>query len=107
MSPWISQVLQAHQRDWTIGVIVLILAVTVSAYARRILVGLLGRFRRAHDTNGHSQTLQIVKRISRPAQALIVLTGVGIILPLLDVPQHYLEILQKGLAVVWFLAARE
>jgi small-conductance mechanosensitive channel len=104
MSPWISQVLQAHQRDWTIGVIVLILAVTVSAYARRILVGLLGRFRRAHDTNGHSQTLQIVKRISRPAQALIVLTGVGIILPLLDVPQHYLEILQKGLAVVWFLA---
>jgi small-conductance mechanosensitive channel len=104
MSPWISQVLQAHQRDWTIGVIVLILAVTVSAYARRILVGLLGRFRRAHDTNGHSQTLQIVKRISRPAQALIVLTGVGIILPLLDVPQHYLEILQKGLAVIWFLA---
>jgi small-conductance mechanosensitive channel len=104
MSPWISQLLQAHQRDWTIGVIVLILAVTVSAYARRILVGLLGRFRRAHGANGHSQTLQIVKRISRPAQALIVLTGVGIILPLLDVPQHYLEILQKGLAVIWFLA---
>jgi small-conductance mechanosensitive channel len=104
MSPWIFDMLHAHQRDWTIGVIVLIIAVTVSAYARRILVGLLGRFRRAKGTNGHSQTLQIVKRIGRPAQALVVLTGVGIVLPLVDLPQHYLEMLQKGLAVIWFLA---
>jgi small-conductance mechanosensitive channel len=104
MSPWILQILHAHDRDWTIGIIVLIIAVTVSAYARRILTGMLGRLRQATNINTHSHTLQIVKRISRPAQALIVLTGLGIVLPLVDLPAHYLEILQKGLAVIWFLA---
>jgi small-conductance mechanosensitive channel len=103
MSSWILDLLRAHQRDWTIGVIILIIAVTVSAYARRILLGLLGRLRRAKGGD-HSHSLKIVGRIRRPAQALVILTGVGIILPLLDVPQHYLEILQKGLAVIWFLA---
>ena len=103
MSSWILDLLRAHQRDWTIGIIVLIIAVTVSAYARRILLGLLGRLRRAKGGD-HTHSLKIVGRIRRPAQALVILTGVGIILPLLDVPQHYLEILQKGLAVIWFLA---
>lgn len=103
MPSWIMDLLHAHQRDWTIGIIVLIIAVTVSANARRILLGALGRLRRAKGSD-HSHTLKIVGRIRRPAQALVILTGVGFILPLLDAPQHAQEILQKGLAVVWFLA---
>jgi small-conductance mechanosensitive channel len=102
MSSWILNVLRAHQRDWTIGVIILIIAITVSANARRILMGALGKLRRAKGGDlGH--TLKIVGRVRRPAQALIILTGVGIILPLLHFPPHTLEVLQKGLAVIWFL----
>lgn len=110
MSSWILSVLHAHQRDWTIGVIILIFAIAISANARRILLGALGKLRRSHTAGGAGagenggHTLKIVARIRRPAQTLILLTGVGIILPLLDVAPHYLEILQKGLAVVWFLA---
>ena len=110
MSSWILSVLHAHQRDWTIGVIILIFAIAISANARRILLGALSKLRRARTAGGAGagenggHTLKIVARIRRPAQALIILTGVGIILPLLDVAPHYLEILQKGLAVVWFLA---
>ncbi|HTF65817.1 MAG TPA: hypothetical protein VK638_24320, partial [Edaphobacter sp.] len=103
MSSWILNVLHAYQRDWTIGVIILIIAITVSANARRILMGALGKLRRAKGGDlGH--TLKIVGRVRRPAQALIILTGVGIILPLLHFPPHTLEVLQKGLAVIWFLA---
>jgi len=103
MSLWIRNVLHAYQRDWTIGVIILIIAITVSANARRILMGALGKLRRAKGGDlGH--TLKIVGRVRRPAQALIILTGFGIILPLLHFPPHTLEVLQKGLAVIWFLA---
>lgn len=103
MSSWILNVLHAYQRDWTIGVIILIVAITVSANARRILMGALGKLRRAKGGDlGH--TLKIVGRVRRPAQALIILTGFGIILPLLHFPPHTLEVLQKGLAVIWFLA---
>jgi small-conductance mechanosensitive channel len=103
MSSWILNVLHAYQRDWTIVVIILIIAITVSANARRILMGALGKLRRAKGGDrGH--TLKIVGRVRRPAQALIILTGVGIILPLLHFPPHTLEVLQKGLAVIWFLA---
>jgi small-conductance mechanosensitive channel len=103
MSSWILNLLRAYQRDWTIGVIILIIAITVSANARRILMGALGKLRRAKGGDlGH--TLKIVGRVRRPAQALIILTGFGIILPLLHFPPHTLEVLQKGLAVIWFLA---
>jgi small-conductance mechanosensitive channel len=95
--------MKTHDRDWAIGIIILIVAVTVSAYAHRILLSLLGKLRRP-GTGKSSHTLSIAGRLRSPAQTLVILTGVGIILPLLDVPQHYLEILQKGLAVVWFLA---
>ena len=103
MSSWILNILRAYQRDWTIGVIILIIAITVSANARRILMGALGKLRRAKGGDlGH--TLKIVGRVRRPAQALIILTGFGIILPLLHFPPHTLEVLQKGIAVIWFLA---
>src|SRR6201996_8519118 len=103
MSSWILNVLRAYQRDWTIGVIILIIAITVSANARRILMGALGKLRRAKGGDlGH--TLKIVGRVRRPAQALIILTGFGLILPLLHFPPHTLGVLQKGLAVIWFLA---
>jgi small-conductance mechanosensitive channel len=103
MSSWILNLLRAYQRDWIIGVIILIIAITVSANARRILMGALGKLRRAKGGDlGH--TLKIVGRVRRPAQALIILTGFGIILPLLHFPPHTLEVLQKGIAVIWFLA---
>ena len=103
MSSWILNLLRAYQRDWTIGVIILIIAITVSANARRILMGALGKLRRTKGGDlGH--TLKIVGRVRRPAQALIILTGFGIILPLLHFPPHTLEVLQKGIAVIWFLA---
>jgi small-conductance mechanosensitive channel len=94
--------LKAHDRNWTIGIIILIVAVTVSAYAHRILLSLLGKLRHP-GTGKSSHTLSIAGRLRRPAQTLVILTGAGIVLPLVDVPQHYLEMLQKGLAVVWFL----
>jgi small-conductance mechanosensitive channel len=104
MHSWLVSILQAHQRDWTIGIIVLFVVFTVSANAHRILLGALSKLRRARNGDGGGHMLQIVRRIRRPAQALIVLTGVGIVLPLLDIPQHSLEIAQKALAVIWFLA---
>jgi small-conductance mechanosensitive channel len=104
MSSWLLNIFHAHQRDWTIGISVLIIVFAVSANAHRILLGALGKLRRSKNGNDSGLILQIVRRIRRPAQALILLTGVGIILPLVDIPQHYLEIVQKALAVVWFLA---
>jgi small-conductance mechanosensitive channel len=103
MSSWIVSIYHAHQRDWTIGIIILIIAVVVSANAHRILLKALGKLWRTKGGD-HGRILPIVRRIRRPAQTLVIFTGVGIILPLLDLPQHYLEILQKALAVLWFLA---
>ena len=95
--------LHTHQRDWTIGIIILVIVFTVSANAHRILLGALGRLRRSKSGDG-GRTLQIVRRVRRPAQVLVILTGVGIILPLIDIPPHSLETAQKSLAVIWFLA---
>ena len=103
MSSWILQLLHTHQRDWTIGIIILVIVFTVSANAHRILLGALGRLRRSKSGDG-GRTLQIVRRVRRPAQVLVILTGVGIILPLIDIPPHSLETAQKSLAVIWFLA---
>ncbi|MFT4114321.1 mechanosensitive ion channel family protein [Silvibacterium sp.] len=101
---WLPHFIEAHQRDWIIGLTVLVIVTTISANAQRILLGSLNRFKRARE-GGHNHLLQIVRRIRRPSQALIFLTGVGILLPIVDfLSDRYLEIAQKSLAVVWFLA---
>src|ERR1700751_6156514 len=70
MSSWIVNLLHAYQRDWTIGVIIRSIAITVSSFARRSLMGALGTVRRAKGgVPGH--TLKNGGRVRRTVQALI------------------------------------
>lgn len=103
MSQWIVQLVRAHVRHWTIGLILLVAAIVLSSFAHKILLKLVGKIRQIR-IGDHSRLLTIVARIRRPAQALVILTGIGVVLPLLDIPVFYLHNAQKAMGVVWFLA---
>lgn len=81
---------------------ILLAAIVLSSFARRILTRLLTRLHVFRDVS-HSKTLLIVQRIRRPAQFLVICTGIGLLLPLLDLPEFYLRSAQKTTAVAWFL----
>jgi small-conductance mechanosensitive channel len=98
----ILQDLKAHAGHWTITALLLIAALVLSSFARPILQGLVKRIPFFHRAPGH--VLKIALRLRRPAQALVILTAIGLMLPLIDVLHPYLDPLQKGLAVVWFIA---
>jgi small-conductance mechanosensitive channel len=103
MPDWTHHLLQLHGRHWSIGTGILILAVLLSSFATRILVKLVGRFHRAH-ASGRPPVLRIVARIRRPTQFLVVLASIGFVLPLTDLPPHWLNVAQKTVGVAWFLA---
>jgi small-conductance mechanosensitive channel len=103
MSQWIVQLVRAHVRHWTIGLVLLVAALVLSSFAHKILLKLIGKIRQFRNGD-HSRLLKIVARIRRPAQTLVIFTGIGFILPLLDLPTFYLHNAQKALGVVWFLA---
>lgn len=94
--------LKAHAGHWTIGVLLLTAAVALSSFARPILQSLVLKVR--FFRGGPEHVFKIVTRLRRPAQALVMLTGIGLMLPVIDILHRYLDPLQKGLAVVWFIA---
>ncbi|HTV05429.1 MAG TPA: mechanosensitive ion channel domain-containing protein [Acidobacteriaceae bacterium] len=94
--------LRAHAGHWTIGVLLLAAAVVLSSFARPILQSLVLKIR--FFRGGPQHVLKIVTRLRRPAQALVMITGIGLMLPVIDVLHPYLNPLQKGLAVLWFIA---
>ncbi len=103
MSQWIVQLVRAHVRHWTIGLILLVAAIVLSSFAHKILLKLVGKIRKLRNGD-HSRLLSIVARVRRPAQTLVILTGIGVVFPLLDIPAFYLHNAQKALGVVWFVA---
>ncbi|MBT9330915.1 mechanosensitive ion channel family protein [Paracidobacterium acidisoli] len=96
-------ILRAHWIHWLIGLAILVAAVVLSSFVRSILTRLLARIRGFHFGD-NSPLARIVHRVRRPVQALVLFTGVGFILPLLDMPAVYLGPMQKALAVLWFIA---
>ena len=94
--------LKAHAGHWTIGVLLLAAAVVLSSFARPILQSLILRI--PFFRGGPEHVFKIVRRLRRPAQVLVMITGVGLVLPVIDILHPYLSPLQKGLAVVWFVA---
>lgn len=103
MSPWLYHLLRTHENHWTIGLVLLVSAIVLSAFAQRILLRIASQIR-PFRTGSHRQMLTIVARVRRPAQALVILTGIGFVLPLLDIPHNYLHPLLKALGVLWFIA---
>lgn len=98
----ILQNLKAHAGHWTIGVLLLIAAVVLSSFARPILQSLVLKIK--FFRGGPEHVFKIVMRLRRPAQALVMLTGIGLMLPVIDILHPYLNPLQKGLGVLWFVA---
>ena len=94
--------LKAHAGHWTIGALLLIAAVVLSSFARPILQSVVRRI--PFFRGGPEHVFKIAMRLRRPAQALVMLTGVGLMLPVIDILRPYLHPLQQGLAVLWFLA---
>ncbi|HUY81988.1 MAG TPA: mechanosensitive ion channel domain-containing protein [Acidobacteriaceae bacterium] len=98
----IVQSLKAHAGHWSIVAALLIGAVVLSSFVRPILKSLVLKIPFFHG--GPEHVFKIVMRLRRPAQALVMVTGLGLILPLIAELQPYVDALQKGLAVLWFLA---
>lgn len=94
--------LKAHAGHWTVGALLLAAAVVLSSFARPILQSLITRI--PFFRGGPEHVFKIVRRLRRPAQALVMITGIGLMLPVIDVLHPYLGPLQKGLAVLWFVA---
>ncbi|MGA8529809.1 MAG: mechanosensitive ion channel domain-containing protein [Acidobacteriaceae bacterium] len=103
MPGWTHHLLQLHGRHWTIGLAILFLAVLLSSFAKRILVKLVGRFHRTQAA-GRPPVLRIVSRIRRPTQFLVLLAAIAFVLPLTDLPPHWLAVAQKTVGVAWFVA---
>ena len=103
MHYWTHHLLQLHGRHWSTGIAVLVVAVLLSSFAKPILVRVVARFHRAHTT-GTPPVLRIVGRIRRPVQFLVLLAALGSVLPLTDLPPHWLAVAQKTVGVSWFLA---
>jgi small-conductance mechanosensitive channel len=103
MPNWIHNLLHLHARHWITGLIILVLAVLLSSFAKRILLKVLQRFHRS-QSSGISPVLRIVMRIRRPAQFLVILAGIAFVLPLADLPPDWLNIAQKVVGVAWFVA---
>ena len=102
MGSWTRHLLHLHGRHWLTGLGILLLALLLSSFARRILLGVLGRFHRSQS--GDSPVLRIVGRIRRPAQVLLLLAAVAFVLPLADLTPHWLNVAQKTTGVLWFVA---
>lgn len=94
--------LRAHEAHWTIGVLLLAAAVVLSSFARPILQSLILKI--PFFRGGPEHVLRIVMRLRRPAQALVMITGLGLMMPVIDILHPYSNQLQKGLAVAWFVA---
>jgi small-conductance mechanosensitive channel len=94
--------IKAHEGHWAISVLLFTAAVVLSSFARPILLSLVSKIRFFRGGQGH--LLTIVTRLRRPVQALVMLTGLGFMLPVLDIPHPYLAPVQKALGVVWFVA---
>ncbi len=103
MHYWTHHLLQLHGRHWSVGLVILCLAVLLSSFAKPLLLRLVARFHRAHTT-GTPPVLRIVGRIRRPIQFLVLLAALGSVLPLTDLPPHWLALAQKTVGVTWFLA---
>lgn len=103
MPNWSHHLLQLHWRHWAIGLGILLVAVLLSSFAKKILVRLLKRLHRS-QTSGSSPILRIVARIRRPAQFLVLLAGTGFVLPLADLPRYWLNVAQKTAGAAWFVA---
>jgi len=102
MHSYILHALRAHEGHWTIGVLLLVGAVVLSSFAQRILLSLVSRIRFFHG--GHAYLMKIVGRIRRPVQALVMLAGLWLVVPVIDIVHPYLGAMEKGLAVLWFMA---
>jgi small-conductance mechanosensitive channel len=102
MTNWTHRLLEIHGVHWAIGLGILLTAILLSSFAKRILLRVLQRFHRT-ETTGISPILRIVERIRRPAQFLVLLAGIAFMLPLADLPPYWLNIAQKTVAVTWFL----
>jgi small-conductance mechanosensitive channel len=46
----------------------------------------------------------VFARLSGPARAILILSAVFVVLPLIDIPPQWKEIAEKGVGVLWFLA---
>ena len=103
MSTWTHHLLQMHGRHWAVGLGILLLAVLLSSFAKKILMKVVGHFHRSQNA-GTPPILRIVSRIRRPAQFLVLLAGAGFVLPLADLAPYWLNIAQKTVGVAWFVA---
>jgi small-conductance mechanosensitive channel len=99
---YILHALKAHAGHWTIGISLLVAAVVLSSFARPILQRLISRVSFFHG--GPAHVMKIVGRIRRPVQALVILAGLWLVVPVVDILHPYMGAVEKGLAVLWFMA---
>lgn len=103
MSQRIHHILHLHGSHWLIGLVILLAAITLSSFTRKILVRLFRRVR-SFQLGEASPLMRVVHRLRRPVQAIVVFTGVGFLLPFLDLPGDYISPARKLVGVLWFLA---
>ena len=85
-----------------VGVVLLCAALLVGLFAHTLFFWLLAKLR--HRSVKDVPVMRIVmQRVRKPALALVLLTALGPVLPFLDVPRHYLSMIEKGVGILWFL----
>jgi len=99
---YVLHALKAHAGHWMFGTVLLTVAVVLSSFARPILLKLVSKIRFFRGGPGH--LLKIVTRLRRPVQALVMLAGLWLVVPVVDVLHAYKGAVEKGLAVLWFMA---
>ncbi|HEX3438410.1 MAG TPA: mechanosensitive ion channel domain-containing protein [Pseudacidobacterium sp.] len=103
MSPVLYSIILLHRREWIIGISVVCAAILLSLFAHKMIFRLLGRLKHKDPQEWFVLTL-VSQRLIRPARWIVILTGVVLVLPWLQVPEAYIGLTHKILGILWFLA---
>jgi small-conductance mechanosensitive channel len=93
---------QAH-RDIIFGVVLICAALLIGLFAHTLFFWLLAKLR--HRSVKDVPVIRItMRRVRKPALAIILITALGPVLPFVGLPAKYLPDVAKGAGILWFLA---
>ena len=90
-------------RHLAVAALVVALAILCSVFIHNVLFRILAKIR--HKSVKDVPLMRIiVSRGRRPALWIVMMTAVAVVLPFIDVPEHYVKVVQKVVGIGWFLA---
>jgi small-conductance mechanosensitive channel len=92
-----------HSRELFVSVSVLCVAIVASLGLHYLVFQIIARIRKTQPKQQH-RLFAALQRLNEPARAIVILTGVGLVLPWLHIEPDWKKVAFRILAVIWFTA---